>query len=734
MKKFFFFTSILCLFLGKIVFAQESFKGFNYQAVARNLSGTALSDKGASQYTEQHDLTTNEVGLFNLKIGKGNPQSGTFASIPWQNANQYLKVELAIGTGLFNDLGATQLMSVPFAIFAANGPTGIQGPVGAKGDIGLTGPQGAQGQKGDNGIQGLVGAKGDVGLTGPQGPIGTQGAQGLKGDTGSSGAQGLQGSKGDAGATGAVGPIGPQGAQGTKGDVGLKGDTGNQGPQGADGAAGAVGPKGDIGATGAVGPKGNDGSIISSPASGDLSGTFPNPSVSKLQGVPVSNVIPSQDQTLKFDGNSWVPASITGDNLGNGIATTDILLNDKILSNHGGIYGMTIDDNGGLKLRSKFDHSSSYIINTLTADNAGGFSTTGTYGDGTIPVQGSGVRMMWYPAKVAFRAGMVAGQEWNDVNIGEFSLATGYGTTASGIASLSLGYNSFARGDYSTTLGGNNEANGTASIALGANSISTGVASMASGFYAIATGQGSVALGYRITANANYSVALGYRASSNKKTGSMVMGDESTTDSVKNTLNNQFVARYAGGYRFYTSATVNGSALTGVMMANNANAWSTVSDSTKKENFAAASGEYFLKKLAALKLGSWNYKGIDKTNRHYGPYAQEIFSAFGKDKYGTIGCDTLLNTADMDGIMMIMIQALEKRQNQVEKSNEQIISLQQKISLVTKENEELKKQIEQIAVLTSRMEMLQSSIDDLKKQPKAPLRLKTNKSEVTERR
>lgn len=41
--------------------------------------------------------------------------------------------------------------------------------------------------------------------------------------------------------------------------------------------------------------------------------------------------------------------------------------------------------------------------------------------------------------------------------------------------------------------------------------------------------------------------------------------------------------------------------------------------------------------------------------------AQEIFHYFGKDDYGTIGNDTTLATADMDGIMMIALQALEKR-------------------------------------------------------------------------
>ncbi len=48
---------------------------------------------------------------------------------------------------------------------------------------------------------------------------------------------------------------------------------------------------------------------------------------------------------------------------------------------------------------------------------------------GTIPVEGPGARMMWYPGKKAFRAGevRVSGTEWDDVNVGELSTVTGGG-------------------------------------------------------------------------------------------------------------------------------------------------------------------------------------------------------------------------------------------------------------------------------------------------------------------
>ena len=132
----------LSLSLFNFVNAQTPPNAFNYSAVARNASGEALKQKsigiqasiikttstGAVQYKENHVVTTDDFGLFNLVIGAGAVQTGSMANIQWGNDNYYLSIAMDVNGGTnFLTMGTTQLLSVPYALYAKNGIDRVSG-------------------------------------------------------------------------------------------------------------------------------------------------------------------------------------------------------------------------------------------------------------------------------------------------------------------------------------------------------------------------------------------------------------------------------------------------------------------------------------------------------------------------------------------------------------------------------------------------------------------------------
>jgi hypothetical protein len=285
-----------------------------------------------------------------------------------------------------------------------------------------------------------------------------------------------------------------------------------------------------------------------------------------------------------------------------------------------------------------------------------------------------------------------------------FSNAIGVNTNASGQYSIALGYNSVSSGFYSSTLGFNNNASQDYSTAIGKGNIASGLNAVAIGVGAKASGLNSVAIGNITTAAGPNSTAMGYNVEALASSiGSFIIGDsDPDNQGISYGYSNTFDARFKGGYYFRTSGNTTN---IGVKVVSGGNAWVTISDSTKKHNFLSVNGEDFLQKIANLKLTSWNYKTQDaKTFRHYGPMAQDFFNAFGKDKLGTIGCDTLINQADFEGVNLIAIQALEKRTRDLMMINQNIQS----------ENASLKSELNALKESNKAFLRLKDEMDEIK--------------------
>lgn len=84
------------------------------------------------------------------------------------------------------------------------------------------------------------------------------------------------------------------------------------------------------------------------------------------------------------------------------------------------------------------------------------------------PVQGAGIRMLWYPQKAAFRAGFAGFNSWDRDNIGTHSFAGGQGTLAKGRSTMAFGLATEAIGDFSAATGIYTTTRSYGSLVLGA--------------------------------------------------------------------------------------------------------------------------------------------------------------------------------------------------------------------------------------------------------------------------
>ena len=127
------FIAFVLILTSTLSLQAQTPQGFNYQATVRNAGGELIvsqnvnfrfnvqqgSVTSTAVFTETHLVSTDDLGQVNIVIGEGTATTGDFTLIDWSLGSYFLGIELNTGTG-YVAMGTTQLLSVPFALYAEN--------------------------------------------------------------------------------------------------------------------------------------------------------------------------------------------------------------------------------------------------------------------------------------------------------------------------------------------------------------------------------------------------------------------------------------------------------------------------------------------------------------------------------------------------------------------------------------------------------------------------------------
>lgn len=113
-------------------------QAFNYQAVINDENGKGIVEKeinikldllqgnikGPVVYEETFKAITSSKGVINLQIGTGTVLKGSFQQIDWSKSPYFIRFNLdTSGGNNYKELSTTQLLSVPYALYAETSKT-----------------------------------------------------------------------------------------------------------------------------------------------------------------------------------------------------------------------------------------------------------------------------------------------------------------------------------------------------------------------------------------------------------------------------------------------------------------------------------------------------------------------------------------------------------------------------------------------------------------------------------
>lgn len=499
---------LLVSFISFVLVAQTP-QAVRYQAVVRNSTGAIVANQnvmlhvsvlqggpsGALVYKEEHTLFSNAFGLIGAEIGNGYALSGNFSVIDWAAGDMYLKTEISCdGGNTYDDMGTSSILSVPYALYAdyaasadESDPTSWKktGNINTNPSthfIGTTDNQNLSFRT-NNIERMIVTTDGALAIGAASSNINT----GLLVGSSSTG-------KGVVFVGGSGSPQSPpfEGAGSrmmwypyksafrvgsvtstywNNDSIGTSSFAANWNTRANGSMSTAFGS-----ATQAAGIS-SFAAGINTTAYGYYSAVFGSNATAQAN----NSFVIGRYNVVAGSSSAWIgtdPLFVIG------IGTSSASRKNALVVLKNGNTGIGVDaPSTGNQLE---------VGNSLNGGNVVFFGGTGS--PSSAP-SGESTRMAWIPAKSAFRAGHSGTISWDFNNIGDYSVAFGYSTTA--------------RGNYSAAFGDSTTASAQSSFSCGNNNLASGINSFASGNKTHATAKNASSFGYLTQADGENSVAIG---------------------------------------------------------------------------------------------------------------------------------------------------------------------------------------------------------------------------------
>ena len=207
------------------------------------------------------------------------------------------------------------------------------------------------------------------------------------------------------------------------------------------------------------------------------------------------------------------------------------------------------------------------------------------------------------------------------------------------------------------------------------------------------------------TASGTFSFAAGRRAKATT-TGTFMWADSQNFD-FQPSVSNFFGVRATGGVGFTVAINpANGAVTQFCNLLPGTPSWQCTSDRDAKENFEPIDAKDMLRRVAAMPISTWNFKGADPKSRALGPTAQDFHEAFqlGTDDK-SIATSNLASAAlaAIQGLNQVVLEKaviLETREREIESLQREIAGLRARLARVESINDEVAQLREAVFALT----------------------------------